>query len=603
MFVVLDTEVYPNYFLATFRFENGNVTEYEVLDDIQTVGAYSLNEIITSLMTYGYTLVTFNGNRYDLPILSYAMNDATNMQLKQLSDSIIRGNLMPWIAEKKYGFQTLDIDHIDIINILPGIASLKLYGARNSTVWLQDLPFDPDSLVNPRMATDLRLYCRNDCLVTYELFLQVWPEIELRMRIGNDYNQDLRSKSDAQIAEAVMKSEYKSRSGQTLIKPIDAGPLPTHVQYQPPAWIKFDDESLNRLVNDLSMQFFELDKAGSPLTPDWLKKKTMEIDGRRYAVGLGGLHAQNKSESYYSTPGIQIIDIDVRSYYPEVILGNSYEPEHMGHHFTDIYRALVNKRIAAKVAGDKITAEGLKITVNGTYGKLGSIYSAVYSPELMLAVTFTGQLALLMLIEKMAQNGIQCVSANTDGVTILTNDVLRYKGIVNAWEQQTGLTMEFTNYKSIHYRDVSNYFALTTEGKIKKIGMFRILARGKEHGLDKNPDYPIIAHAVIAYVLYGKNIDKTIGECTDIRQFLSVRTVKGGAAKDGEYLGKVVRWYCSTKSNSAIHYVNNGNQVAKSDNAMPMMNLVSDFPDDVDLEWYAYEANQMVDNVGYYGWL
>ena len=607
MHVVLDTEVYVNYFLATFRFDNGTHFEYEVINDTITTDN-NLHDIIQYIWTEALIVITFNGNRYDLPIISYAMNGATNMQLKLLSDKIIKRNLMPWIAEKQLGFKTIDIDHIDIINLLPLFESLKLYGARNGTEELQDLPFPEDSVIKPYMAVELRIYCRKDCKVTHELFVAVKDQIDLRVRIGNDYNLDLRSKSDPQIAEAVMKSEYFLRAGEALIKPIDAGSLPTHVEYQPPSFIRFDDESLNLLVHGspdpslaellpgFATESFKLHEVnGKPIAPRWLNKKTVRIDDKPYTVGLGGLHAKNKSESYYSTPGSQLIELDVASYYPAVILNCGYEPKHMGKHFTTIYQELVNQRLEAKASKDKVTADVLKISINGTYGKLGSPFSAVYSPELMLAVTFTGQLALLMLVEMMAQRGVQTVSANTDSVTILATDG-RYGVVVAEWQNITGFQLEETKYKSIHYRDVNNYFAITPDGKLKTKGIFRAPA------LNKNPAFPIIQKAAMAYVMYGGSIDRMIGNCQDIREFLSVRTVRGGAAKDGEYLGKAVRWYTSTKTDTAIHYINNGNQVAKTDNAMPMMDLKPGLPDDIDLEWYAYEAKQLVDEVGYYEW-
>jgi len=595
MFVVFDIECYTNYFLATFRYENGSHAEYEVMNDRQTVGPATLSEIVVGLMHGNATLVTFNGLRYDIAMLSYAMNGATNAQLKILSDRIILSNLMPWMAEKQYGFQTLQIDHIDIINLLPLMESLKLYGARNGTEELQDLPFTPDSIIDVRMAAELRKYCRKDCKLTHELFESVSDDIDLRITLGKQYNQDLRSKSDAQIAEAVMKSEYKLRAHQSLVKPIDAGTLPTHVKYIVPEFVRFDDEALEDLVTEMELTTFELLANGKPKCPEWLKGKTMLIDNRKYAVGLGGLHAKNKKESYYSTPGRQLIDIDVASYYPSIILNCQYQPSHMGSHFTDIYKEIVDQRLIAKRNGDKVTSAGLKITINGTYGKLGSPYSAVYSPELMLAVTFTGQLALLMLIEFMAQRGIQCVSANTDGVTIMATDDL-YKQVVCEWENVTGFAMEYTYYKSIHYRDVNSYFALTMDGDLKTKGVFRSPA------LNKNPDFPIIQTAVIRYTLYGEPIERTIGACQDIHQFLAVRTVRGGAVKDGEYLGKAVRWYCSKNTDTAILYLSNGNQVAKTDNAMPMMDLVQGMPDDIDLEWYAYEAHQTLNDIGHYAW-
>lgn len=603
MRIVFDLEIYQNYFLATFVYEDGRVIEFERFNDQDSTSLRDIGRLI-----HQHTLISFNGKRYDMPLLSLAMTNVDNATLKEASDKVIKNNAMWWHLEKHYNFMTLELDHIDIINLLPLYESLKLYGARAGTAKLQDLPYVETSIVTDKMAEVLRFYCRNDCQLTWELFVGLWPQIQLREKMGITYKQDLRSKSDAQIAEAVMKSEFQNITGTQLIKPIDAGSLPDSVDYKAPEWVRFNRVGLRELVRCLEYEsYFEGFKLhptnGKPIAPDWLKGKTVTIGGRKYAVGLGGLHAKNKHESHYSTPGKQLIDLDVTSYYPAIILNNGYAPPHMGDAFTQIYESLVKQRLEAKAAGDKVAAEALKITINGTYGKLGSRFSAVYAPELLLSVTFTGQLALLMLIEMMAERDIQCVSANTDGVIIVVEEdhVIgfiedRYTSVVDEWGKITGFTLEETRYKSIHYRDVNNYFALTNEGELKTKGVFL------KPGIKKNPAAPIVFQAVIAYVLYGKSVDDTIFDCADIHQFLSVRTVRGGAAKDGEYLGKAVRWYYSTDTDTAIHYISNGNKVAKTDGAMPMMDIGL-IPDDLDVEWYIDEAHKTIDEVGYESWL
>ena len=595
MRIVFDLEVYSNYFLAMFVFEDGEVATFEMRGSF----VYGdLHEIAREIQKH--TLISFNGRRYDMPLLSMAINGENTTTIKEASDLIIKENQMWWHLEQKYNFMTLDIDHIDIINLLPLYESLKLYGARNGTNKLQDLPYLEDTTITDAMAKELRTYCRNDCHLTWELFVKLWPVIELRVSMGEMYNQDLRSKSDAQIAEAVMISEYQNITGTRLIKPIDAGHLPTEVMYKAPEWVKFDDQDLNQLKLRIQYEPFQLSPAnGKPLSPDWLKGKTVTIGDKPYAVGLGGLHAKNKSESYYSGSRGQLIDLDVTSYYPRIILNNGYQPPHMGEIFTRIYSSLVDQRLDAKASGNKTAAEALKITINGTYGKLGSRYSAVYAPELLLGVTFSGQLALLMLIEKMAQNGIQCVSANTDGVTLMItneNKCVLYT-IINQWEADTGFELDETKYKSIHYRDVNNYFALTVEGELKTKGIF------KSPALDKNPAAPIVTSAAMGYILYGQSMETCIESCCDMHEFVSARKVAGGAAKDSEYLGKAVRWYYSTETDTAIHYISNGNMVAKSMGGMPMMEMTNELPDDLDYEWYLAEAKKTVDDVGYYGWL
>ena len=54
-----------------------------------------------------------------------------------------------------------------------------------------------------------------------------------------------------------------------------------------------------------------------------------------------------------------------------------------------------------------------EVVVNGTFGKLGNMFSIIYSPDLLFQVTLTGQLTLLLLIERLELAGVRVVSANT----------------------------------------------------------------------------------------------------------------------------------------------------------------------------------------------
>ena len=47
----------------------------------------------------------------------------------------------------------------------------------------------------------------------------------------------------------------------------------------------------------------------------------------------------------------------------------------------------------AKRTGDKVTNEAMKIMINGSFGKFGSKWSVLYSPDLLIQTTVTGQLA------------------------------------------------------------------------------------------------------------------------------------------------------------------------------------------------------------------
>lgn len=240
---------------------------------------------------------------------------------------------------------------------------------------------------------------------------------------------------------------------------------------------------------------------------------------------------------------------------------------------------------------ETLVNESLKIVLNSSFGKLGSKWSILYSPDLMMTVTLTGQLSLLMLIERLELAGISVVSANTDGFVSLMDKELyqTYDNICFDWELDTGFELEESKYKALYSRDVNNYLALSEYGPKGK-GIFTT------DGLTKNPQAPICAEAVSKFLSDGNPIEKTIRDETDVRKFMNVRTVNGGAVFRNKYLGRVVRWVYSNDGDS-ITYLKNGNKVAKSDGSLPLMEL-DGIPESIDLERYIDEAKGILTDIG-----
>jgi hypothetical protein len=289
-----------------------------------------------------------------------------------------------------------------------------------------------------------------------------------------------------------------------------------------------------------------------------------------------------------------LADFDVASYYPSIILRCGLEPENMAQHFTPVYRQIVQRRLAAKKAGDRVQDAVLKIVINGSFGKFGSPYSALYSPRLLIQTTVTGQLALLMLIEMLEAEGIPVVSANTDGIVIRCPrslvDMMEF--VVGQWEDATGFTTEETAYSALYSRDVNNYLAIKADGSVKRKGVF---ATGT---LSKNPVNEICMGAVVKHLVDGTPVEESIRACTDIRKFVTIRTVKGGAVQDDQYLGRAVRWYYALGELGTINYRVNGYTVARSEGAKPLMELPDIFPTDVDYQWYIDEAHNLLSDIG-----
>lgn len=589
--IVIDTECYIDYWLLSAKhLHTGKVRHFELFDgqalDAKTIAA----------MMRSQTSVSFNGFNYDLPLIVAALSGWDNKALKRLSDKIIKSGFPAWKICRDEHLQIPSTwDHIDLIEVAPGQSGLKIYGGRMNAPKMQDLPIEPDDKITPAMRELMRSYCVNDLDTTEQLYRKLEKAIDLRAEMSEQYGMDLRSKSDAQIAETVIKSELSAITGKEYRAP--QLPEDYGFRYIDPKVISFKSTDLQQVFKRILSERFTLGPNGSVMMPRWLRENKITIGSAQYQMGIGGLHSCESGQFIRCADGEVLSDWDVASYYPNIILQQRLAPESLGAPFLRVYQSIVERRMAAKKAGDKVTADTLKIAVNGSFGKLGSKYSALYAPDLLIQTTITGQLALLMLIERMEAAGVRVISANTDGIVVhhKADQQAAVDAITWEWMLDTSYTLERTDYRAIASRDVNNYVAVKLDGSTKGKGCF---AGG---GLQKNPDQPIIYKAVADYIANGTPLAKTITECEDICQFCTVRRVKGGAVWRGEKLGKAVRFYLSksTASDECIHYATNSNRVPKSAGAKPLMESPAQFPDDVDYHAYLVAAEKLLCEVGY----
>lgn len=620
-FVTLDIECYPNYVLLMFkRISDGKEIFFEKFNDSE-ISILNILHVINK-----YTIVTFNGIKYDGTVMEAVVAGFSNSSIFKVSNMLIEDKMQPWQVRKQVGIPALQFDHIDLIEVCPLQASLKIYGGRLHAPKLQDLPVVPGTKITANMLPNMRLYCGNDNELTAILARSLEEELNLREKMTDEYNVNLKSKSDAQIAEAVIKSELNDKYDISASRPkIEEG---TRFKYKAPKNIKFESAVLKDIYEQYTTLPIILDKSGYTSfnfrleesdriksgknkgnMPDKKPKLKFMIGDTKYTIGIGGIHSNEKSIRHVAGNHI-IRDIDVASYYPFIILNNSLAPFHLGKPFLKIFRSIVERRLKAKREGDTATNESLKITINGSFGKFGSKWSCLYAPDLMLQVTITGQLSLLMLIERLEAIGVSVISGNTDGIVTKFKPELeqQVEDIVSDWEFETGYVMEGTDYESLNSRDINNYIAIKpgyTDKSGKKVPPS---AKGKGafadqsepyYRLRSNPTNEICTHAVKEFLKFGTAIETTIRNCDDIRQFVSLRVVNGGAEQHGEYIGKAIRWYYSDEELGAINYITNGNKVPRTDGARPLMNLPSTLPKDLDFNWYIAEAYSILKAVGY----
>jgi hypothetical protein len=609
--LLFDIEIYPNYFLAAFRgYWTGRVIYFEYAED-RPLDVPRLRWVMENFLTVG-----FNSDDFDIPITSMACAGKTLAELNAATHSIINLQLRPSLVLRTAKTKRLKINHIDLIEVAPLDGSLKIYGGRLHCPRMQELPFPPATTLTENQQLIVRWYCVGSDLVnTGVVFANLEEQIKLRCELSVKYGVDVRSKSDAQIAEAVIAAELRRRTGVYPERPeIEAG---TAYRYNPPAYLNFQTPALQELLKDISEGYFTVKETGYLRAPDCLydpatmhKKeedweyKSVVVNKRAYTVGLGGLHSQEKKQAVFSDANHVIIDRDVASYYPAIILNQKLCPEHLGLDFLEVYQDLVTRRLIAKKAGDKAQSESLKIVVNGAFGKLGSKWSVIYAPQLMVQVTITGQLSLLLLVERLELAGISVVSANTDGIVafIHNGERERANAIYAQWEKDTGFVTEETEYLGLFSRDVNNYLAVKAKGGVKGKGAY--FSPYEKKGLEiyrfhKNPVSTICIRAVEEFLEKGIDISDTIRGCRDVREFVVVRTVMGGAVQGGEYLGKAIRWYYGTGERPEMIYAKSGNLVPMSVGAVPCLDLPDGIPEDLDFEYYEREALDILRDAGY----
>jgi len=602
--LVFDIEVYPNYCLFAFKgIDSGKVTYLEL------GYAYSLDIPKLRWILDNFLLVDFNGLEFDFPVTAVALADNSSEALWIATDMLIQQNLRPQDVYKKFKVKKLVVNQIDLIELTALSPGLKVCAGRLHAPRLQDLPFEPGTVLSENQIAILRRYCINDLDNTIILYNAVLPQIELREQMGLRYGIDLRSLSDAQMAEAIIGSEVRRTTGRKHLARTEIPPG-TSYKYQVPSFIKYQSELMNYVLGLVRNANFVIHENGSTIMPPELGELVIEMGKCKYKFGIGGLHSQEKSIAHLADADYFIADTDVTSYYPRMILNAGMAPANLGQSFLLVYNGIVVERVSAKEAGNIIVAECLKIVANGTFGKLGSPWSIVYAPNLMIQVTVTGQLSILMLAERFELSGIEVTSINTDGIVVkcLRRMETEFNAIVKQWEKDTGFSTEEVRYKATYSRDINNYIAVyETPQKGKQ---FKLKGAYGPTAPKKNAVNEICVEAVKNFIATGKPLIDTIRECRDLTKFTTMRAVSGGAVKgdpvepgnpvvSGIFLGKVIRWYFAVGEQGDIIYAKTGNKVALTTGAKPCMDLPAEFPDDIDYPRYEEESTRILYDIGY----
>lgn len=569
---VYDIEVFQNIFHCSVKnTETGEIYKFEISErknQLRELVKFfkQVNTYIKWGDFYGTELVInsdiifcgYNNLHYDNPIINYIIeyedklmsyNVATICNsIFNLSKTITTSKEDNIDAWKHWKYQ-IWFDTFDILTMLysnklrVGLKEIQVtmqYPNVQEFVcdWSKPLPLeDFDNMID---------YNINDIESTAELLNRCKKDIDLRIAIEDEYGVRVLSKDGVNIGMKILTQKYLEKTGLTwwdiegLRSPMDYIPLKDVIL----PFIKYDSPILQRVLDDMKSQIVSPGRKGY--------ENNFIFNGLRYTVGVGGIHSKNDPEIIIPKEDEMLIDIDVASLYPSMLIEYKFYPKHLGPEFLEVYSQIKDERIEAKHNGDKVKNETLKLALNGLSGNLQNQHNFCYSPFAVMQIRINGQLLLLMLAERLTQIGCRIVQANTDGLFVLLKKSIYEQAnkICQEWERLTRLTLEEERFEAMYQYAINDYIAVKEGYKetknpdlIKTKGMFitKVL-------LGKGLSAKIIPEAIIKYFVDGIPVEDTIKGCTDIRKFLM--SEKTGKQWHVEYMNqeqqRTNRFYAST---------------------------------------------------------
>ena len=562
---VYDIEVFQNIFHCSVKnTETNNIYKFEISErKNQLRELVKFFKQVDKYITWGDYYTTninipanvifcgYNNLHYDNPIINYIIEYEDKLMqynipticssIFNLSKTITTSSEDNIDAWKHWKYQ-IWFDTFDILTMLysnklrVGLKEIQVtmqYPNVQEFVcdWTKPLPLeDFDSMID---------YNINDIESTSELLNRCKKDVDLRIAIEDEYGVRVLSKDGVNIGMKILTQKYLEKTGLTwqdikdLRSPMSVIPLKDVIL----PFIKYDSPILQRVLDDMKNQIVSPGRKGY--------ENKFVFNNLRYSVGVGGIHSVNSPEIIIPRDDEMLIDIDVASLYPSMLIEYKFYPKHLGKEFLEVYKQIKDERIEAKHNGDKVKNETLKLALNGLSGNLQNEHNFCYSPFAVMQIRINGQLLLLMLAEKLTQIGCRIVQANTDGLfVLLKKDVYsKVNSICREWEQLTKLTLEEDRFKAMYQYAINDYFAITEDNKVKEKGMFITTIK-----LGKGLTPKIIPKAVISFFKDGIPVEDTIKNCTDIRDFLM--SEKTGKQWHVEYMNeeqqRTNRFYAST---------------------------------------------------------
>ena len=470
------------------------------------------NEALKMALSDDCIYVGFNSKHYDQYIIKAIAAGFAPEEIKKVNDYIIAGGQgwqCPLLDGIYFRFNNVDIRD----DTQQGLSLKAIEGHLGMPVKESSVPFDIDRPLTPEEKAETEFYCKHD-VDTAERLIDIRKDyLKNKINLGRLAGLDevkAMGMTNAKLTAAMLKATKKQHDDERKY----VYPDNLRREYIPPEVFAFFDRMYDETIPDseLFKGKFNLNIGECPVT-----------------LGYGGIHGAIPNFFWEETENRGIWNEDVGSYYPHLCTINGYTSRNIPS--PKIYEDILERRMQAKAAGDKHTANALKLVCNTTYGCLLNQYNDLFDPLMGRSVCISGQLYLLELAEHCFQEieGLRIVQLNTDGIMVECDkkDYDKLTEICKEWQSRTGFDLEEDTVIKIAQKDVNNYVEVQPGGKAKAKGGYLVKGIAPAGAFNVNNSCVIVATALKEFFVNGTPVEDTINGCDDIFQFQII--AKAGA--------------------------------------------------------------------------
>lgn len=470
------------------------------------------NEALKMALSDDCIYIGFNSKHYDQYIIKAIAADLSPQEIKQVNDFIIAGGQgwqCPLLNGIYFNFNNVDIRD----DTQMGLSLKAIEGHLGMSVKESSIPFDIDRPLTEEEKRETEFYCDHD-VDTAEKLIDIRKDyLKNKINLGRLAGLDevkAMGMTNAKLTAAMLKATKKPHDDERKY----VYPDNLRREYIPPEVFAFFDRMYDETIPDS-----ELFKG----------KFNLMIGECPVTLGYGGIHGAIPNFFWEETDTRGIWNEDVGSYYPHLCTINGYTSRNIPS--PKIYEDILERRMQAKAAGDKHTANALKLVCNTTYGCLLNQYNDLFDPLMGRSVCISGQLYLLELAEHCFQEieGLRIVQLNTDGIMVECDkkDYDKLTEICKEWQSRTGFDLEEDTVIKIAQKDVNNYVEVQPGGKAKAKGGYLVKGIAPAGAFNVNNSCVIVATALKEFFVNGTPVEDTINGCDDIFQFQII--AKAGA--------------------------------------------------------------------------